>query len=235
MDGRRVLVAQVRELVLDERVLDLDDAAAVFVSVTVTTRRRSSSRGSRDRAAASRRAPPFGSAARRGRVSRRVRSTMMRPISRKSSSSIPRIVAAGVPMRTPLAIVGLPLVERNRVAVHGQLHLVQPLLGVLAGPVGRAEVELQQVRVGASGEHVEPAVHQRLRERVRIAPDLRLVVAERLRRGDLEARRLRRDRVLERAALHAREDRAVDCLRVLLPAEDEARARARRASCASSR
>src|SRR6266511_1163920 len=33
-------------------------------------------------------------------------STMTRPISRKSSSSIPRIVAAGVPMRTPLATVG---------------------------------------------------------------------------------------------------------------------------------
>src|SRR5438105_1699762 len=33
-------------------------------------------------------------------------STITRPIVRKSSSSIPRIVAAGVPMRTPLATVG---------------------------------------------------------------------------------------------------------------------------------
>ena len=68
---------------------------------------------------------------------------------------------------------------------------------------------------------------QRLGERVRVRADLPLVVAERLRRGDLEARRLRGDRVLERAALHAREHRPVDRRRVLLAAEDEAGARAR--------
>ena len=38
--------------------------------------------------------------------SRRARRTMMRPVSRKSSSSKPRIVIAGVPMRTPDATVG---------------------------------------------------------------------------------------------------------------------------------
>ena len=52
-----------------------------------------------------------------------------------------------------------------------------------------------------------------------------LVLAERLRGRDPEARRLRGDHVAQRAALHAREDRAVERLRVLLPAEDEARAR----------
>src|SRR5205814_10654169 len=47
---------------------------------------------------------------------------------------------------------------------------------------------------------------------------------ERLGHRDLEARRLRGDRVLERPALHAGHDGLVDLLRVLLLAEDEARA-----------
>src|SRR5207247_6593227 len=84
---------------------------------------------------------------------------------------------------------------------------------------------LQEMRVRPSREDVEPAVHQRLRERVRVRADLPLVVAERLRGGDLEARRLRRDRVDERPALHAREDGAIDRLRMLFPAENEAGAR----------
>src|SRR5207253_7876240 len=75
----------------------------------------------------------------------------------------------------------------------------------------------------AAGEDVEAAFHQRLREGVRVRADLLLVVAERLRRRDLEAGGLRRDRVLERTALHSGEDRSVDRLRVLFPAEHEAR------------
>ena len=71
-----------------------------------------------------------------------------------------------------------------------------------------------------------PPSCERLGERVRVVADLLLVVAERVGRGDAEARRLRGDRVHQRAALQAGEDRAVDRLRVLLAAEDEAGARA---------
>ena len=81
------------------------------------------------------------------------------------------------------------------------------------------------MRVGASREDVETALLQRLRERVRVRADLPLVVAERLRGGDPEAGRLRGDHVVQRAALHPGEHRAVERLRVLLAAEDEPRAR----------
>ena len=63
-------------------------------------------------------------------------------------------------------------------------------------------------------------------ERVGVAADLRLVLAERVGHRDPEARRLRRDRVLERPALHPRHHGRVERLRVLLAAEDEAGARA---------
>ena len=52
-----------------------------------------------------------------------------------------------------------------------------------------------------------------------------LVLGERGGHGDLEARRLRGDRVLERTALHSREDGTVDRASVLFAAEDEAGAR----------
>jgi hypothetical protein len=81
------------------------------------------------------------------------------------------------------------------------------------------------MRVGAAREHVEAAVLERLREHVGVRADRLLVVAEGLGRGDAEAGRFGRDHVVERAALHPREDRAVDRLRVLLAAEDEPRAR----------
>ena len=48
-----------------------------------------------------------------------------------------------------------PLVERDGVAVRGQLALLEPLLRRQARPLGRAQVELDEVRVGAAGEHVE--------------------------------------------------------------------------------
>ena len=105
---------------------------------------------------------------------------MIRPTSRKSSSSKPRIVAAGVPMRTPGGDGRRALVERHGVPVHGQLDLVQPLLGVLAGPVRLAQVELEQMRVGAAREHVEAGGHQLVGERVGVRTHLLLVGAERL-------------------------------------------------------
>ena len=74
----------------------------------------------------------------------------------------------------------LALVERHGVAVDGELDLGEPLLGVLARPVGRAQVDLEQVRVGAAGEHLEAARLQLVGERVGVRAHLPLVVAERL-------------------------------------------------------
>ena len=82
------------------------------------------------------------------------------------------------------------------------------------------------MRVRAAREDVEPTRLQRVGEHVGIGADLSLVVAEGLGRRDLEARRLGRDHLAERPALHAREDGPVDSLRVLLLAEDEPSARA---------
>src|SRR5438445_1158779 len=120
---------------------------------------------------------------------------------------------------------GWPHVERNRVAVDRELHLVQSFLRLLAGPVRRAEIELQEVCVRSAREDVEPALDQRVGEDVGVATNLRLVVAERLARGDLEAGRLRGARVLERTPLHPREDCAVDGLSLRLPADVAAGAR----------
>ena len=150
---------------------------------------------------------------------------MIDATSRKSSSSKPRIVAAGVPSRTPDATIGGRSSNGHRVAVRGQLALLEPLLRREARPLGRAQVELHEVRVGAAGEHVVAAVDQARRERVGVRAHLTLVVAERVAHRDLEAGGLRGDRVHQRAALHAREVGAVDLRRVLLAAEHEAGAR----------
>ncbi len=83
------------------------------------------------------------------------------------------------------------------------------------------------MRVRAAGDELEPALQQRFAECVCVRADLGLVGAECLCRRDAEARRLRRDRVHERPALHARHHRAVERLRVLLAAEDEAAPRPR--------
>src|SRR5574338_186882 len=70
------------------------------------------------------------------------------------------------------------LVERHGVPVRRDPHPVKALLRVLSGPVGRAQVDLQQVRVGAAREQVEPACEQRLGQRVGVGADLLLVAAE---------------------------------------------------------
>ena len=63
-----------------------------------------------------------------------------------------------------------PLVERNGVPVDRDVHLGEALLGVLARPLRRAQVDLEQVRVGAAGEDVETAgleLRRRARRRSR--------------------------------------------------------------------
>jgi hypothetical protein len=52
------------------------------------------------------------------------------------------------------------LVERDRVPVRRQLAGLEPFLRGEAGPLGRAQVELDEVRVGAAGEDVVSAVDE---------------------------------------------------------------------------
>ena len=129
-------------------------------------------------------------------------------------------------MRTPEAIVG----GRSSNGTVFRLTVIPTSCSrssaSLPRPLRASQVELEEMRVGAPGEHVETARDQLLGDRVGVGAHLPLVLAERLRRGDLEARRLGRDHVLERAALQPGEDRSIDRLRVLLAAEHEARARA---------
>ena len=82
------------------------------------------------------------------------------------------------------------------------------------------------MHVGAAREHVEAALLQRLAERPRVRDRLALALAELLAARDPQAHRLRGDDVLERPALLAGEHGLVDRLRVLLLAQDQARARA---------
>ena len=71
----------------------------------------------------------------------------------------------------------------------------------------------------------KPAAGERRRQPLRVGDDLPLVVGERRLQRFLEADRLGRDDVHQRAALDAREHRAVEILRVLLAAQDHAAAR----------
>ena len=152
VDGRRVLVPQVRQLVLDERVSDLGDAQETYESC---------SRGSPGTAAACRRARARGRAARRRSALSFSESTMIDA----TSAEVVFVEAAHRRCRCAEAHARRdhrrPLVERHRVAVRGQPALLETLLRGEARPLGCAQVELNEVRVGAAGENVVPAVDQR--------------------------------------------------------------------------
>ena len=131
-------------------------------------------------------------------------------------------------MRTPEATVGGRSSNGHGVAVDGHAapRAAAPR-AALPGPLGCAQVELHEVRVGAAGEHVEAALHAASRRaRRRCARTCRWysrnasVIA--IRKHVAFAAIV----CIERPALHAGEDGAVDRLRVLLAAEDEAGARA---------
>jgi len=101
-----------------------------------------------------------------------------------------------------------------------------PLMHVIAGKavaLGIAGTDLfrerqQRTRAGAAGEHVHPAGHEALGERLGIDDGLTLALAKRLRARDPERDCLRGDHVHQRAALLPRKDRAVDTLGELLAA-----------------
>jgi len=79
--------------------------------------------------------------------------------------------------------------------------------------------------VGAVGQELLTAVHERRGQRLRVRQDAALVLAEGLGAGQLEADRLGGHDVAQRPALQPREHRLVDRRGVLLAGEDEPRAR----------
>ena len=126
-------------------------------------------------------------------------SHMMRPTSRE----VGLVEAAHRHRRRPHAEArgdgGRPLVERDRVAIDRDPDLRESVLCVPAAPFGAPKIDEQKVRIGTTREHVQPALLNRFCQRIRVRPHRALVFAERLRRGDPEAGRLRRDHVVERA------------------------------------
>ena len=151
---------------------------------------------------------------------------MMRPVSRKSSSSKPRIVIAGVPTRTPEVTNGERSSKGTVLRLTVTFTSASRSSASLPVQSELAQVDEQQVRVRAAGDEVEPRLLQRVGERVGVRTDLLLIRAKRVRHRDAEARRLRSDRVHQWAALHSRHDGAVERLRMLLATEHEAAARA---------
>ncbi len=111
-------------------------------------------------------------------------------------------------------------VIRNRVLVHNDAGRVERRRRVLARDALRAlHVDEEKVVVRTAGDDAVAAVLDRLAHRLAVLDDL-LRIALLLRTHPLaEEDRLRRDDVLERTALHAGEDRAVERLRPLLLAE----------------
>ena len=106
---------------------------------------------------------------------------MIDATSRKSASSKPRIVAAGVPSRTPEATIGGR--SSNGTVLRFAVSLHSSSRSCAAKPVHSvcAQVELHEMRVGAAGEDVVAAFEQPGRERVGVGAHLPLVVAERSR------------------------------------------------------
>src|SRR6266511_4283664 len=112
-------------------------------------------------------------------------------------------------------------VERDRVLVQRDPHGVARGLGVLPGDVERPEVHQREVGVRAAGHDPEALVGQAGGQGPGRPHDAVGVVGELRGHGLLQGHGLRCDAVLERAALHHREHRLVDGLRVLLPREDD--------------
>ena len=119
-------------------------------------------------------------------------------------------------------------VERDRVAVHGDIDLREAVLGLPAAELGVAQIHQHQVHVGAAGQHAHAVARpqQLLGKRLRAGDRAPLALHEGIARGELEGHRLGGDHVLQRSSLLAREDCRVDLLGELLLAQDHPRARA---------
>ena len=114
--------------------------------------------------------------------------TMTSAISRMSSSTKPRVVRAGVPMRRPEGFIGGRSSKGIALRLTVIADLVQAAPRRSARRAERGQVDEHQVDVGAAGEDRRCRRPQAVGERLRVGDRLPLVGAERLARGDLEAR-----------------------------------------------
>ena len=153
------------------------------------------------------------------------------PTSRKSSASRPRMVAAGVPIRMPLVIIG------GRGSNGTALRLT-----VMAQAASRSSAcwpsNAESFRFSSSRWLSVPPETSAWPRRVSVSASAAAFATtcvwyrlERLAAGGLEAHGLGGDGVHQRPALHAGEDGGVDLLGEAGAAQDEARRAGRRASC----
>ena len=135
--------------------------------------------------------------------------------------------------RRDLRLLGI---ERHAVLVGGDVGAAQRLLRDVAGELLGPQVDQQQVRVGAARHQVEAGRAQHLAQRLGVLDHGARVGLELGLQRLAEGHRLGGDDVHQRPALHAREHGRVDLLgQRLVVGEDHGAARARAASCASSR
>ena len=151
---------------------------------------------------------------------------MIAAVSRKSSSSKPRIVIAGVPMRTPEATVGgrssNGTVLRFTVICTScsRSSAALPVHSELRRSICMRCVSVPPVRM------LEAALLQRLREHVGVRRTCRWYSRNASVPAILKHVAFAAIVCIERPALHAREHGPVDRRGMLLAAEDESRARA---------
>ena len=155
-------------------------------------------------------------------------------ISRMSSSTMPRVVSAGVPIRRPEGFIG----GRSSKGIALRLTVIPTSSSRSSAvwpsrPVG-VEVDEDEVDVGAAGEHRDAARFEPGGERLGVGDRLPLACAELLAGGDPQGDRLGGDRVHQRPALLAGEDRFVDRLARAPRGRGSCRCAGRRASCGSS-
>src|SRR5690242_12591819 len=104
-------------------------------------------------------------------------------------------------------------VERDRVLVHGDAHVVEQRLGLTTGDTERRDVDEREVVVGATADQPGAGIGDGLREDLRVLDRPGLVAPEVVLEGELERDRLRGDHVHQRTALDAGEHALVDRLR----------------------
>ena len=152
-----------------------------------------------------------------------------------SSSTRPRVVSAGVPIRRPEGFIG----GRSSKGIALRLTVIPTSSSrssavLPSRPVGR-QVDEDEVDVGAAGEDRDAARFEaRRRSACALAIVCRWRAAELLAGGDPQRDRLGGDRVHQRPALLAGEDRFVDRLARAPRGRGSCRCAGRRGSCGSS-
>ena len=242
---RRRHVAQEAELVLDERVAHLGDAArrgrgdersrTGLSLLAVGEVRRVAAEAGIERALSHSASLRAAERAEVGAVRERLDDDARRPRGsrpRRSRASSRPACRRGRPRRPSAAARRTGRCCGSSVSPTS----CEPLLGVLARPLGRAQVELEQVRVGPAGEHVEPAARAASRRARRRSP-----APAAGSRGTARSAAIRKHVAFAAITcssgppcMPGKTARSI-AVRVLLAAEDEARRAGRRASCASSR